>query len=222
MGTPDWWTLGRWWNIGVTGVSTIRNSAVLFHKPPRSFPLSINFRSPCMRHCVRSCLITGYIRGWLSCHSAPSLYCVDISTTTASPLSASLITRSFLCITFCISWYSALVMLCYFSLNGNNSSYSSYNIISCVWICLCRLEVCGMTSSGCDDLRSILINNRSLTRLYLSWNNLEDSGIKLLCEGLRHPGCTLQRLRWELSYKWYNILQDSGINLLCEGSRHVT
>ncbi|XP_073479554.1 NACHT, LRR and PYD domains-containing protein 3-like isoform X1 [Aquarana catesbeiana] len=57
-----------------------------------------------------------------------------------------------------------------------------------------RLERCGVTSSGCVDLRSILINNRSLTTLYLSFNNLEDSGIKLLCEGLRHPGCTLQKL----------------------------
>ncbi|XP_077329281.1 NACHT, LRR and PYD domains-containing protein 3-like isoform X1 [Lithobates pipiens] len=57
-----------------------------------------------------------------------------------------------------------------------------------------RLAICGVTSSGWDDLRSILINNRSLTRLELSENNLEDSGIKLLCEGLRDPGCTLQSL----------------------------
>ncbi|PIO16064.1 hypothetical protein AB205_0079740, partial [Aquarana catesbeiana] len=54
---------------------------------------------------------------------------------------------------------------------------------------------CGVTSSGWDDLRSILINNRSLTRLDLLDDNLEDSEIKLLCEGLRHPGCTLQRLK---------------------------
>ncbi|XP_073479529.1 NACHT, LRR and PYD domains-containing protein 3-like [Aquarana catesbeiana] len=58
-----------------------------------------------------------------------------------------------------------------------------------------RFYDCGVTSSSCDDLRFILINNRSLTRLELSRNNLEDSGIKLLCEGLRHPGCTLQWLR---------------------------
>ncbi|XP_077327168.1 NACHT, LRR and PYD domains-containing protein 3-like isoform X2 [Lithobates pipiens] len=57
-----------------------------------------------------------------------------------------------------------------------------------------RLDWYGVTSSGWDDLRSILINNRSLTTLYLSGNNLEDSGMKLLCEGLRDPGCTLQEL----------------------------
>ncbi|XP_077327269.1 NACHT, LRR and PYD domains-containing protein 3-like isoform X2 [Lithobates pipiens] len=58
-----------------------------------------------------------------------------------------------------------------------------------------ELDRCGVTSSCYGDLRSILINNRSLTRLDLSHNNLEDSGIKLLCEGLRDPGCTLQWLR---------------------------
>ncbi|XP_077329321.1 NACHT, LRR and PYD domains-containing protein 3-like isoform X2 [Lithobates pipiens] len=56
------------------------------------------------------------------------------------------------------------------------------------------LDGCGVTSSGWDDLRSILINNRSLIRLELTENNLEDSVIKLLCEGLRDPGCTLQSL----------------------------
>ncbi|XP_077327264.1 NACHT, LRR and PYD domains-containing protein 3-like [Lithobates pipiens] len=66
------------------------------------------------------------------------------------------------------------------------------------------LDRCDLNSSGCDDLRSILINNQSLTRLDILYNNLEDSGIKLLCEGLRHPGCTLQWLNvncgnWTLS-----------------------
>ncbi|XP_040203082.1 NACHT, LRR and PYD domains-containing protein 3-like [Rana temporaria] len=66
---------------------------------------------------------------------------------------------------------------------------------------------CGVTSSGCDDLRSILINNRSLTRLDVSQNNLEDSGIKLLCEGLRDPGCTLQ---------WLEILYCKGTMRCCD------
>ncbi|PIO16062.1 hypothetical protein AB205_0079740, partial [Aquarana catesbeiana] len=102
---------------------------------------------------------------------------------------------------------------------------------------------CGVTSSGWDDLRSILINNRSLTRLDLLDDNLEDSEIKLLCEGLRHPGCTLQRLKLygcdATSSGWDdfrsilinnrslirldlsgNNLKDSGIKRLCKGLRH--
>ncbi|XP_073453527.1 NACHT, LRR and PYD domains-containing protein 3-like isoform X2 [Aquarana catesbeiana] len=105
-----------------------------------------------------------------------------------------------------------------------------------------RLIGCWLTPSCCDVLCSLLITNRSLISLDLSHNELEDSGIKLLCEGLRDPGCTLQELRligcWltpsccdvlcsllitnrslislDLSH---NELEDSGIKLLCEGLR---
>ncbi|XP_073453515.1 NACHT, LRR and PYD domains-containing protein 3-like isoform X1 [Aquarana catesbeiana] len=105
-----------------------------------------------------------------------------------------------------------------------------------------RLELCWLTPSCCDVLRSLLITNRSLISLDLSGNELKDSGIKLLCEGLRDPGCTLQKLR--LGACWLtpsccdvlrsllvtnrslisldlsqNELKDSGIKLLCEGLR---
>ncbi|KAM9313623.1 LOW QUALITY PROTEIN: NACHT, LRR and PYD domains-containing protein 3-like [Gastrophryne carolinensis] len=106
-----------------------------------------------------------------------------------------------------------------------------------------RLEDCGLTSSCCADLCSVITTNTSLTSLDLTLNPLQDSGIKLLCEGLRHPGCVLQKLRLEecgLTSSCcadlcsvittntsltsldltYNPLQDSGITLLCEGLRH--
>ncbi|KAM5165056.1 NACHT, LRR and PYD domains-containing protein 3-like [Mantella aurantiaca] len=57
------------------------------------------------------------------------------------------------------------------------------------------LSRCDLTSSSCDDLCSAFITNRSLTGLCLSGNDLQDSGVKRLCEGLKHPDCTLQQLR---------------------------
>ncbi|XP_053306964.1 NACHT, LRR and PYD domains-containing protein 12-like [Spea bombifrons] len=62
------------------------------------------------------------------------------------------------------------------------------------------LQYCDLTSSCCEDLRDAIIANRSLTTLDLSGNELQDSGAKRLCEGLRHPDCTLQELRLEHCY----------------------
>ncbi|KAM8924020.1 NACHT, LRR and PYD domains-containing protein 12-like [Pelodytes ibericus] len=106
-----------------------------------------------------------------------------------------------------------------------------------------RLFKCGLTSSCCENLLSVIITNRSLTQLDLSFNSLQDSGVKRLCEGLRHPDCTLRELRLDncdlttsccedllsviitnrsltqLDFS-QNDLQDSGVKRLCEGLRH--
>ncbi|XP_072890975.1 NACHT, LRR and PYD domains-containing protein 12-like isoform X2 [Hemitrygon akajei] len=63
----------------------------------------------------------------------------------------------------------------------------------------------GLTDSGAEDLVSALSTNPSLTELYLSNNDLGDSGVKLVSAALRNPECKIQKL-------WLNSvgLTDSG------------
>ncbi|KAM9313340.1 NACHT, LRR and PYD domains-containing protein 12-like [Gastrophryne carolinensis] len=58
------------------------------------------------------------------------------------------------------------------------------------------LLTCNLSPLCCEVLHAVLITNRSLTKLDLSYNRLEDSGVKRLCEGLRDLDCSLQELRF--------------------------
>uniref|UniRef100_A0A672LH86 Uncharacterized protein n=1 Tax=Sinocyclocheilus grahami TaxID=75366 RepID=A0A672LH86_SINGR len=63
-------------------------------------------------------------------------------------------------------------------------------------IVLYRLLDCGVTDEGCAALASALRSNPShLRKLDLSYNNLEDSGVKLFSTGLENPHCKLEELR---------------------------
>uniref|UniRef100_A0A3B4B282 B30.2/SPRY domain-containing protein n=1 Tax=Periophthalmus magnuspinnatus TaxID=409849 RepID=A0A3B4B282_9GOBI len=61
-------------------------------------------------------------------------------------------------------------------------------------LCLLSLSLCGLSPRSCGSLASVL-SSSSLTHLDLSHNDLQDSGVELLCSGLKSAPCRLESLR---------------------------
>ncbi|KAJ8272491.1 hypothetical protein GJAV_G00089760, partial [Gymnothorax javanicus] len=101
-----------------------------------------------------------------------------------------------------------------FDLKTYRTSAAGYQRLVPV-IRICRkamLNSCELTVESCEIVASALQSSNSPLRdLDLSFSNLRDSGVKLLCDGLMSPNCKLQTL--DLSF---NDLGDSGVKLLCD------
>ncbi|XP_067272609.1 ribonuclease inhibitor-like [Pseudorasbora parva] len=56
-----------------------------------------------------------------------------------------------------------------------------------------KLRNCGLTEKSCSALATVLRSNSSLKELDISNNNLQDSGVKKLKNGLENTNCTLEK-----------------------------
>uniref|UniRef100_A0A3B4GZ59 B30.2/SPRY domain-containing protein n=1 Tax=Pundamilia nyererei TaxID=303518 RepID=A0A3B4GZ59_9CICH len=62
--------------------------------------------------------------------------------------------------------------------------------------CLFRLSTCNLSEKSCGTISSVLsLQFSSLREMDLSNNNLRDTGVKALSDGLRSPHCKLETLR---------------------------
>uniref|UniRef100_A0A8C1MFW8 NACHT domain-containing protein n=1 Tax=Cyprinus carpio TaxID=7962 RepID=A0A8C1MFW8_CYPCA len=57
------------------------------------------------------------------------------------------------------------------------------------------LNECNLTDKSCSALAAVLVSDTSLKELNMNNNSLQDSGVKLLCSGLKDIKCELEILR---------------------------
>uniref|UniRef100_A0A8C1T6S6 NACHT domain-containing protein n=1 Tax=Cyprinus carpio TaxID=7962 RepID=A0A8C1T6S6_CYPCA len=62
------------------------------------------------------------------------------------------------------------------------------------------LNDCGLTDKSCSALATVLGSDTSLKELNMNNNNLQDSGVKILCTGLKNINCKLEILSLKNNY----------------------
>ncbi|XP_056122566.1 NACHT, LRR and PYD domains-containing protein 12-like [Rhinichthys klamathensis goyatoka] len=87
------------------------------------------------------------------------------------------------------------------NMNNNNLQDSGVKLI-CTGLknIKCKLEIlrlndCNLTDKSCSDLAAVLGSDTNLKELNMNNNNLQDSGVKLICTGLKNIKCKLEILR---------------------------
>lgn len=79
-----------------------------------------------------------------------------------------------------------------FEASDNTHAHMSWNLTP---LFIRRLWGCQLTAEGCVALASALRSNSHLTELDLSENDLGDSGVELLADGLKNTHCNLHTLK---------------------------
>ncbi|XP_052034017.1 NACHT, LRR and PYD domains-containing protein 9A-like isoform X2 [Apodemus sylvaticus] len=161
---------------------------------------------------------------------------------------------SYCCLTFiaCGSLYEALLSNKHLSLLDLESNFLENAGVNLLCEALkdpnCTLEElwlsgCYLTSECCDEISTVFTCNKNLKTLKLGNNNIQDTGVKQLCEALCHPNCKLQCLGLDmceftsdccedlalalttcntlksLNLDW-KLLEHSGLEVLCDALNH--